>query len=147
MDFNEETLNFTESKVKSAINQSGNKPIVTFVNKSIDELLQEIQEDSINTQETFDMVYCAGLFDYFSDQICKRLVALFYSWTKPNGLVTVTNVHSRNPNKKLMEHLLEWYLVYRDDNGMANLAPNESNFEVSVDSTEVNVFLDIRKDP
>ncbi len=146
MDFNEDTLAYTEKKVASAVAESGNKPIIEFVNKSIDELLHEIQQENSTITTQYDMVYCAGLFDYFSDQICKRLVAMFYSWTKPGGLVTVTNVSSSNPNKMLMEHLLEWYLVYRDEKGMADLAPANTQTEVSLDKTGVNVFLDIRKD-
>lgn len=145
MDFNSETLEFAERKVGEAIADSGRRPMVEFVNKSIDELLKEIQQEVVAGHERYDMVYCAGLFDYFSDEICKRLVALFYSWTRPEGLVTVTNVHACNPNKNLMEHLLEWYLVYRDEADMAKLAPKGSDFEVAGDETNVNVFLDIRR--
>lgn len=145
MDFNDETINYTTGKIEAAINKSGNKPIVRFINKSVDELLQEIQDDSSVIEEKYDMVYSAGLFDYFSDTICKRLVAICYKWVKVGGLVTVTNVHSSNPNRNLMEHLLEWYLVYRDEKGMEALAPDKSNFVIETDETGVNVFLDIRK--
>ncbi len=145
MDFNAETLQFAEQKVGEAISDSGRQPMVEFVNKSIDELLKEIQQEEVAGKERYDMVYCAGLFDYFSDEICKRLVALFYNWTRPGGLVTVTNVHSCNPNKQLMEHLLEWYLVYRDEADMARLAPKGTDYEVIGDETNVNVFLDIRR--
>jgi len=145
MDFNAETLEYTKGKVASAISDSGRKPMVEFINKSIDELLQEIQKEDQTLNDKYDMVYCAGLFDYFSDEICKRLVALFYNWVRPNGLVSVTNVHSNNPNKNLMEHLLEWYLVYRDEESMARLAPKGTNYELICDETNVNIFLDIRK--
>lgn len=145
MDFNLETLEFAEGKVRESISESGRKPMVEFINKSIDELLKEIQKEDHSGKEKYDMVYCAGLFDYFSDEICKRLVALFHSWARPNGLVTVTNVHACNPNRNLMEHLLEWYLVYRDEEGMARLAPKGTDYEVVGDETNVNVFLDIRK--
>ncbi|MCH6257205.1 class I SAM-dependent methyltransferase [Puniceicoccaceae bacterium K14] len=145
MDFSDETLDFTRGKIQEAMNESGNKPTVEFVHKSIDQLLQEIQSEAQVSFGQYDMVYCAGLFDYFSDQICSRLVSMFYSWVRPGGLVSVTNVHDSNPNKNLMEHLLEWYLVYRDDNGMLKLAPRDIESELDHDNTGVNVFLDIRK--
>ena len=145
MDFNEETLAYTEGRVNAAITESGNKPVIKFTHKSIDELLKDAHQKSLQFSDNFDMVYCAGLFDYFSDHICKRLVALFYSWIRPGGLVTVTNVHSRNPSRHHMEHLLEWYLVYRDENDMSGLAPKGTKSQIACDETGVNVFLDIRK--
>lgn len=146
MDFNTETLDYAETKISEAIVNSGKKPIVKFINKSIDELLKEAatyKNDLRNN--TYDMVYCAGLFDYFSDQICKRLVAMYYSWLRPGGLLCVTNVHACNPARFHMEHLLEWHLVYRDEESMAKLAPKGVKYNIVTDNTGVNLFLDSRK--
>ncbi len=44
-----------------------------------------------------------------------------------------------------MEHLLEWYLIYRDEAELLSLAPKGSEGEVFADETGVNVFLTIRK--
>ena len=144
MDFNDETLEQVELEIKKAMNDSGNKPILKITHKSIDELLREAHQKEDVFGESFDFVYCAGLFDYFSDQICKRLVAMFYSWLRPNGLLSVTNVHSDNPNRYHMEHLLEWHLVYRDEKGMENLAPKGTNHKIVTDEIGLTVFLDIR---
>ena len=145
VDFNEETIDYAKIRIERTIAESGNKPIIKYLTKSIDDLLREAhQKDNTNVQ-LYDMVYCAGLFDYFSDHICKRLVELFYSWLRPGGLVTVTNVDPRNPNRYQMEHLLEWNLIYRDDSDMKKLVPKNAEFEISKDETEINVFLDIRK--
>lgn len=146
MDFNNETLEYAESKISEAIANSGKKPIIKFKNKSIDELLKEAasyKKDLINS--TYDLIYCAGLFDYFSDQVCKRLVAMYYSWLRPGGLLCVTNVHVCNPARFHMEHLLEWHLVYRDEESMAKLAPKGVKYNIVADNTGVNLFLDIRK--
>jgi extracellular factor (EF) 3-hydroxypalmitic acid methyl ester biosynthesis protein len=90
-------------------------------------------------------VYCAGLFDYFSDSICQRLTALFYSWIRPGGSVVVTNVDPSNPNRFQMEHILEWNLVYRDEEEMKKLVPPGSQYRIIKDQTGVNVFLYLRK--
>lgn len=145
MDFNEDTLQHVEAKISEAIRDSGNKPVLKITHKSIDELLREAHQDEELFGQRFDFVYCAGLFDYFSDHVCKRLVAMFYSWLREDGLLSVTNVHACNPNRYHMEHLLEWHLVYRDEKGMDNLAPKGTNYKVVTDEMGVTVFLDIRK--
>jgi extracellular factor (EF) 3-hydroxypalmitic acid methyl ester biosynthesis protein len=85
------------------------------------------------------------LFDYFPDNVCRNLVALYYRWVRPGGLLLVTNVHPNNPERYTMEHLLEWYLIYRDEPQMATLAPKGTDPEVYADETGVNVFMRIRK--
>ena len=145
VDFNEETINYARSKIENVILKSGNKPVVKFSTKSIDDLLREVNQRNKSNAQIYDMVYCAGLFDYFSSQICKRLVELFYSWLRPGGLVTVTNVDPCNPNRYQMEHLLEWNLTYRDEHDMRELAPKRTQWNITKDETNVNVFLDIRK--
>ena len=146
MDFNDETIAYTDKKIKKAMEVSGRKPSVKIIHKSIDTLLKEAHHDTeLIKPNSYDFVYCAGLFDYFSDLVCKNLTNLFYQWVKPGGLVTVTNVHANNPVKNLMEHILEWYLVYRDEQDMEYLIPEGVQGEVIPDPTGVNVLLDIRK--
>jgi extracellular factor (EF) 3-hydroxypalmitic acid methyl ester biosynthesis protein len=44
-----------------------------------------------------------------------------------------------------MEHLLDWYLIYRDEEHFASLSPRDTDADVFADDTGVNVFLTIRK--
>ena len=145
VDFNEDTIKYAKIKIDNIISKCGNKPVIRFLTKSIDDLLREAHTRNSSNIQLYDMVYCAGLFDYFSNQICKRLVELFYSWLRPGGLVTVTNVDPSNPNRYQMEHLLEWNLIYRDEHDMQELAPKQAQYKINKDETNVNVFLDIRK--
>ena len=63
--------------------------------------------------------------------------------TRPGGLVMVTNVHSSNPQKNVMEHLLEWHLIYRDEPGMVGILPSPRQPErIYTDPTGVNVFAE-----
>lgn len=42
-----------------------------------------------------------------------------------------------------MEHMLEWYLIYRDEAGMQSLLPaNTRDGRTYVDPTGVNVFVE-----
>ena len=87
-------------------------------------------------------LHCAGLFDYLSDKVCSRLISYFASRTYEGGSVLATNVHASNPEKFSMEHMLEWYLIYRDEANMLSLLPpNCQDPKVYCDSTGVNVFV------
>lgn len=144
IDFNEETIEYAKLKISEAVQESKHKPVTSFIQKSIDDLLREAHQKDNSNVRSYDMVYCAGLFDYFSNQVCKRLVQLFYSWLRPGGLLTVTNVDPSNPVRYQMEYLLEWNLVYRDEAEMRKLAPENSSFSMAKDASGVNIFLDIR---
>jgi extracellular factor (EF) 3-hydroxypalmitic acid methyl ester biosynthesis protein len=149
LDFNEETLEYTGKRIAQARKDAGRNVEVTFVNKSIHDMLREFAStrhiDEARQRPEYDLVICAGLFDYLSDRICSRLLRLFYKWTKPGGRVGVTNVHLRNPIRQFMEHLVEWHLVYRDEAGFRGLVPEEWQPEISTDTTGVNVYMVVRK--
>jgi len=146
MDFNEDTLNHTQDKIEQAIQESGRRPTFQFIQKSIDELLKEAHRAETDMPSSYEMIYCAGLFDYFSTRICRQLCKLFFRWVRPGGLVAVTNVHPNNPNRYQMEHLLEWHLVYRDEADMKKLVPEGAKWSIEPDTTGVNLFLDLRKE-
>jgi extracellular factor (EF) 3-hydroxypalmitic acid methyl ester biosynthesis protein len=145
MDFNEETLAYVQNRVEMAVSESGRKPTVKFIRKSIDDLLKNIHLEHEGFLPAYDMIYCAGLFDYFPDNVCRNLLHLYFQWLRPGGLLVATNVHPKNPERNFMEHLLDWYLVYRNEAEMGKLAPKDADKQVFVDETGVNVFLSIRK--
>lgn len=145
MDFNDTTLQYTRERIGEAQEASGKNPTVEFIEKSIDQLLKDVHAEDSGLLPVYDFVYCAGLFDYFPDHVCRNLLKLYWQWVKPGGLLVATNVHPDNPNRFGMEHLLEWYLIYRDEAAMKRIAPPGSNPHVALDETGVNVFLEVRK--
>lgn len=144
LDFNEETLQYTTDRLNRAIEATGTGAKVEFIHKSIHDLLRESSKGR-EPEQQWDLVFCAGLFDYLSDRICKRLLKLFHRWTKPGGRVAATNVHARNPIRNFMEHILEWHLIYRDEKHFEGLVPREWKPQISTDSTGVNVYLVVDK--
>ena len=143
VDFSEETLAYTKSSIERAAASAGHKTSVEMVHQSVHELLKRRISPDDPDARVFDAVYCAGLFDYLSDKVCARLLSYFASRSCPDGRVLVTNVHVDNPEKFGMEHLLEWYLIYRDEAGMTSLLPDDSrDHRLYVDETGVNVFAE-----
>ena len=143
LDFNAETLEQCRRGLEAAA-PAGQRPEAQYIHKSIHVLLKEALARSVQPP-TYDVVYCAGLFDYLSDKICLRLVRMFWELCQPGGLVLCTNVHSANPSRGMMDFVLEWHLVHRDESGMEALVPAGASSEVWTDATGVNVFMALRK--
>lgn len=146
LDFNAETLAYAKSQIEAITEGQEDPPEVTYILKTVQELLRQAIELP-EAAKTYDIIYCAGLFDYLSDRVCTKLVRLFYQWCEPGGRVIVTNVHSSNPVKGLMEHVMEWHLVLRDEADMERLAPDLGPLKIYTDETGINVFLEIDKPP
>lgn len=149
LDFNEETLRHLKSAVSEACRSSGRRTRVRYVENSVFQLLKDSsRRRSPNSDQKYDYVYCAGLFDYLSDQVCAQLTSLMYRWLAPGGLLVVTNVEPGNPLRNGMEHLLDWHLIYRDAAQMLKIKPEvvaADDVQVWSDVTGVNVFMEVRK--
>ena len=146
MDFNAETITYTEQRLQASM-AHGNRPNrVRMIHQSVHELLKRaVRRDPGELSAHYDLVYCAGLFDYLSDRVCARLLKLFYRWVKPGGKVLATNVHPSNPIRFAMEHIAEWYLIYRDERQMSSLVPEVEAKRVWADTSGVNIFLEMTK--
>lgn len=149
LDFNEETLKYTRMRLENASAGKGRLPPVQFIKKSVHHLLKEGGKKGIDAnQARYDLVYCAGLFDYLSDDVCQRLLDVMYNWVSPGGLLVATNVEPGNPRRLGMDHLLDWPLIYRTAPQMSRLRPKAAHPQsaaVFSDDTGVNVFLEVRK--
>jgi len=143
VDFSEETLSWTRNKLTSIVEKIEKPVNINYVQSSVQQLLKyRIDLTSGNTRE-FDAVYCAGLFDYLSNKVCTKLISHFASRTNHGGTLLITNVHSSNPVKFCMEHLLDWYLIYRDEKKIAELLPLSAITQnIYVDTTGVNIFAE-----
>jgi extracellular factor (EF) 3-hydroxypalmitic acid methyl ester biosynthesis protein len=147
LDFNDETLLYTGKRLEEIKTIHRRSTRIQTVKKSVHQLLKEAAR-SRREAPIYDLIYCAGLFDYLSDRVCKRLMNVFYEMLAPGGLLIATNVDHSNPSRNWMEYILEWHLVYRDKAQMESLAPEEPTIKsVSIDSdiTGVNIFVEVRR--
>jgi len=146
MDFSQVTLDYTKTRINFVSQNAGKNIDVEYVNESVHQLLKRAtRRDDLLKDKTFDFVYCAGLFDYLSDKVCSRLLLYFVNRTSSGGAVMATNVHASNPHKNIMEHLLEWHLIYRDENSFAAVLPEErKNTSIYTDKTGVNIFAEFQ---
>jgi extracellular factor (EF) 3-hydroxypalmitic acid methyl ester biosynthesis protein len=148
LDFNAQTIEFAAKSLQETKTRMGRRTGIEFREKSVHQLLKEAVRVEDGKTEKYDFVYCAGLFDYVSDRVCKRLTDVFYELLAPGGLMLVTNVHAARPFRHSMDYLLEWHLIYRDQEQMKMLLSPwrpDPNWEVLADPTGVNLFLEVRK--
>ncbi len=153
LDFNEETLTHLQQKLAAIKMQEQRGTKLQFIKKSVHSMLKESGRSTLNPrEETYDFVYCAGLFDYLSDNVCKRLMDVMYDMVSPGGLLLATNVtdalNDTRPFRYSMEYILDWHLIYRDGKQLHELTPTKAlpeNTKVVADDTGVNVFIEVRK--
>lgn len=146
LDFNAETLEYTRDRINEARMGGARETKIRYFQRSVHQLLRAATQGGEETFTNYDVVYCAGLFDYLSQRVCKRLVELFCTMVRPGGRVIVTNVAANNPRKAWMEYVMEWNLIYRDNAEMEDLIPENAPVtasSVKADSTGVNLFLEI----
>ena len=146
MDFNDQTLGYTKSLLDKIGKNNNSFPKITYEQQSVDQILRQSARLTAEESNKYDFIYCAGLFDYFSDRACSRVLKLFYKLVKPGGEVLSTNVHSDNPAIAAMEYLVEWYLVYRNEQQMLDLVSDIPGKKVYGDETGLNIFLEFSKE-
>jgi len=147
-DFNEETAGHTAAKLNDIKRQFASRAKTQVVKRTAHQLIKNSERTVQSPQsEQYDVIYCAGLFDYLSDKVCRKLMDVFYGMLAPDGLLLATNVDD-HPSQNEMEYFLEWNLIHRNSDQMKTLAPEKSDPErlkLMRDSTGVNIFLEIRK--
>ncbi|HXR04285.1 MAG TPA: hypothetical protein VN836_06210, partial [Verrucomicrobiae bacterium] len=147
IDFNNETLAYTSKVLSEVKKQNQCSAQFQMVRKSVNQLLKEAFKNQ-SSGAKYDVVYCAGLLDYLTDPVSKRLTEILYDLVAPDGLLAITQVDESNPSRNWMEYVLDWHLIYRNGQKLAALVPDSAQPDlVTVRSvgTGVNVFLEIRK--
>jgi extracellular factor (EF) 3-hydroxypalmitic acid methyl ester biosynthesis protein len=149
LDFNDETIEHASGLLKDVRTATRRETELNFYKKSVHQILKEaVRPGPEMMPGTYDLVYCAGLFDYMSDRICKRLMNIFYDLLAPGGLLIATNVDASKPFRHSMEFILEWHLICRNEAQFAALKPEKAGpgqFSVTHEQTGVNVFIEVRK--
>ncbi|MDB4539274.1 class I SAM-dependent methyltransferase [Saprospiraceae bacterium] len=113
---------------------------IEFINKNI---------LRFQTNEKFDLVWSAGLFDYFSDKVFVSILHRMKNWLKSDGEIIIGNFNQdNNPSRNFMEIIGEWYLHHRTEEELINLAIlagfSRSQINVGREPENVNLFLHIK---
>jgi extracellular factor (EF) 3-hydroxypalmitic acid methyl ester biosynthesis protein len=149
LDFNEETLVHTRQVLADMARQFNRSITVQFQKKSVHQVLKDSHKPvfiGANLKQQYDLIYCAGLFDYLSDRTCRQLMDIFYNQLAPGGTLLVTAVDDFKPFRHMLEFVLDWHLIYRNGQKVMKLLPEKIHADEArlvKDSTGVNVFLEL----
>lgn len=91
-----------------------------------------------------DLIYSIGLIDYFSDRFVIAMLNYIYTLLNPGGKVILGNFHPDNPSKAVMDYIVDWRLIHRDEKDMNRLF-SKSDFardctEIRFEECHINLF-------
>jgi extracellular factor (EF) 3-hydroxypalmitic acid methyl ester biosynthesis protein len=96
----------------------------------------------------YDLIWSAGLFDYFKDKHFVYMISKYYKYLAEGGEFIIGNFSNSNPTKRLMEVLSDWYLNHRSKYDLVRMAmeaeAREDQVEVDMEELGVNLFLRIK---
>jgi extracellular factor (EF) 3-hydroxypalmitic acid methyl ester biosynthesis protein len=97
----------------------------------------------------YNLIWSAGLFDYFRDKHFVYLIKKYYEALKPGGRLIIGNFGSNNPSRKIMEVLGDWFLYHRSDEELIQFAKQAdvpaNEVKVIAEPLGINLFLTISK--
>ncbi len=139
VDMDREALEFVEEHLK-------NRPAglrLRFLNENLIYASLRRKELDLPAQ---DLIYSVGLIDYFRDRLVVRLMDYLYDLLKPGGRLILGNFHPRNPDKALLDHVVEWELYHRTEQDMNRLFES-SRFgspctKIRFEEQQINLFAE-----
>lgn len=97
-------------------------------------------------EKGYDLIYTAGLFDYFSDPVAQVAGQRLAEGLAPDGSLIIGNFSKNNPSQPFMEMVLEWHLLYRSPEDMMRIFKGiGSSVEIEQEKLGINLFAVIKK--
>ena len=106
VDFNHQEL----SAAAAVAQKWGFRDRLTFIQDNLFLLAEGYSQIDIPPQQ---MIYSISVANYLRDRELIRMLNWIYDRLLPNGTVILGNFHSANPDRVLLQHLLEWHSIYR----------------------------------
>lgn len=127
-------ISILEQKYQSGIQ-------TTFIHKAIKNIITR----GLPHQD-YDLIYTAGLFDYFSDPLAIMTAKKLFSSLKEGGTLIIGNYSKNNPCIPFMGLVLDWHLIYRSEEDLLQMFNGISkNIAIEKEPLGVNLFVVIKK--
>jgi extracellular factor (EF) 3-hydroxypalmitic acid methyl ester biosynthesis protein len=92
-------------------------------------------------QPRFDLIYSAGLFDYFSDRTARAAAARLAESLALGGSLVIGNFGPGGPSRALMELVLDWHLTYRSADRLKELYSTLGHpVHIEAEPSGINLF-------
>ncbi|MEZ4861156.1 MAG: class I SAM-dependent methyltransferase [Caldilineaceae bacterium] len=101
------------------------------------------------TRNRYQLIWSAGLFDYFDDKQFKFLLKRLVTLLDIEGELVIGNFSPDNPTRDYMEIVGDWYLYYRTQNDLMTLAQDcgisATDIRITQEPEEIILFLHIKR--
>ena len=130
----------------------GTLPVtVRCLHFSVRQLLKPQTPDDVRIVEetlaNIDLAYSAGLYDYLPEPVAASLTRLVFGRLRSGGRLLMGNLIETPDSTWIMDYVLGWPLVYRDEETLLRLADGllPARTTITRDATGHCLFLDVTK--
>lgn len=136
-------IDYNHSDLSSAANVAhkwGFRDNLTFIQDNLFLLAEGYSHIDIPPQQ---MIYSVTMANYLRDRELIGILDWIYDRLLPNGTVILGNFNAANPDRVLLEHMLEWHSVYRSAEDLEKLFSHSKfrSLPVEIQSDEFGVEL------
>jgi len=120
---------------------------ILFLHYSIKRLLKD--DMLFSRFGPFDAIVCCGLYDYLRHGTAAYLTGRLFDNLAPGGSAYIGNMFPANPSRWIMEHHLDWQLLYRTHEQILAFATEgapEGRCHIVEEPTGVNPFVFVHRD-
>lgn len=142
LDQDTQALKHAQRKIKEIELESINKFDVNYLNQSIKNVIIG------GLDGEYDLIYSAGLFDYFSNDVAQIAASKLYDSLSADGELIIGNFSDINTDQMqlTMDVALDWHLIYRSEKQLKELFDHIGNtFKIEKEPEGVNLFCRIKK--
>jgi extracellular factor (EF) 3-hydroxypalmitic acid methyl ester biosynthesis protein len=141
VDIDDEALQFADRNV----NTFDHRASVRFMNENVIKwALGRVKQD-FGPQ---DVIYSSGLCDYLDKRLVSALIKRSHEHLRPGGSLIIGNFSPANQDRPIMDHLLYWRLIYRDQETLRDLfagSPFGRQVDIIAEDEGVNLFAVARR--
>ena len=104
---------------------------------------RQVKGEGYRPGSKYDLVYCAGLFDYLSDRLVTKVSQYLFGLLRPGGKLVLSNYTTNNPIIAWMTLVMDWELIYRSEEDFGDLiqtALPDHRVELETDEGGVEVY-------
>ena len=113
---------------------------LTFIQDNLFLLAEGYSQIDLPPQQT---IYNLSMANYLRDRELIGILNWIYDHLLPNGVVILGNFHSANPDRVVLEHILEWHYIYRSAEDLEKLFSRSKfrSLPITIQSDEFGVEL------
>jgi extracellular factor (EF) 3-hydroxypalmitic acid methyl ester biosynthesis protein len=138
-------LAYAWRRLKNVVDAKWQKRVqVLCLNESIKRLLRD--RELFSNFGDFDAVFSCGLFDYLQPATAVVLTRNLFARLAPAGKLFIGNMVPENPTRYIMEHHLDWQLIYRpraEQLDIARRAAPTASLQILEEETGINPFVEL----